>query len=198
MKNIKPRHVVLVLAAAALIFSVYYVFFPHNFLPSEFNDSRLKGAEVAQRIVQLSRDTLSLLGKVSDYDERRKVSEALNAISEALNVNRESQIEAIRLSSQLAAMAENLPRIQPERARELATEAVTAEVALVSRLLYYNNYLHQLFEALRAKVTRANVDYLDGQVSDLINKINDEAQEINELNKKFTDKMAEFDEIFGE
>jgi DNA repair exonuclease SbcCD ATPase subunit len=198
MKTIKPRHIVLVLSASALIFSVYYVAFPRKFLPGEFSDARIKGANVAQRIVELSRDTLSLLGKVSKYDEQRNTVEALIAISSAITTTRDSQTEAVRLSSQLAAMAENLPRIQPARARELATEAVTAEVALVSRLIYYNTYLNALFEALRVKFERPGVDYLDGQVSDLINKINDEAQAINELNKKFAAKMAEFDQIFGE
>ena len=196
MKTIKPRHIVLVLSASALIFSIYYVFVPKKFLPGEFSDARIKGATVAERIVVLSRDTLSLLAQVSTLDQQRNVSAALVAISSAIVVNRESQAEAIRLSSQLNAMAENLPRIQPARAREIATEAVTAEVTLVSRLLYYNNYLNQLFEALKAKFTRPNISYLDGQVNDLINKINDEAKQINILNKKFSAQMAEFDSIF--
>ncbi len=184
------------LSAAALIFSVRYVFFPSRFLPGEFTDARIKGANIAQRIVELSRDTLTRLERVSQFDRARKVNEALIEISNAVIANRESQAEAIRLSSQLAAMAENLPRIQPARAREIATEAVTAEVALVSRLLYYNNYLSQLFEALRAKFQRPGISYLDGQVNDLINKINDEAQAINELNKKFGAAMVDFDGIF--
>ena len=196
MKTIKPRHIVLVLSASALIFSIYYVFVPKKFLPGEFSDARIKGATVAERIVVLSRDTLSLLAQVSTLDQQRNVSAALVAISSAIVVNRESQAEAIRLSSQLNAMAENLPRIQPARAREIATEAVTAEVTLVSRLLYYNNYLNQLFEALKAKFARPNISYLDGQVNDLINKINDEAKQINILNKKFSAQMAEFDSIF--
>src|SRR3989344_2003952 len=108
MKTIKPRHIVLVLSASALIFSVYYVAFPRKVLPGEFSDARIKGAAVAGRIVELSRDTLSLLGKVSQYDEQRNTVEALIAISSAINTNRDSQAEAIRLSSQLAAMAENL------------------------------------------------------------------------------------------
>ena len=196
MKNLKPRHLVLVLSASALIFSIYYLFSSGKFLPGEFSDARIKGATVAERIVDLSRTTLSLLEKVSIYDQQRKTNEALTSISSAIIVNSESQEEAIRLSSQLAAMAENLPRIQPAKAREIATEAVTAEVALVSRLLYYNNYLHQLFEALRAKFNRPGISYLDGQVNDLINKINDEAKQINILNKKFGERMAEFDKIF--
>ncbi len=196
MKQIKPRHIVLVLSAVTLLLSIYYVFVPRKFLPGEFSDARIKGATVAQRIVELSRDTLSLLAKVSEFDQRRDFNDALISISDAVVVNKESQQEAIQLSSQLSAMAENLPRIEPADAREIATQAVTAEVALVSRLLYYNNYLNQLFEALKAKFAHPGISYLDGQVNDLINKINDEATQINLLNKKFTGQMAEFDQIF--
>jgi hypothetical protein len=105
-------------------------------------------------------------------------------------------VEAIRLSEQLTVMAEQAPRIRPDYAKELATEAVASEVALVSRLIYYNNYLAQLFETLKVKFEKPWTTYLDGQVNDLINKINDEAQAINELNKKFLASMAELDRIF--
>ncbi len=196
MKNIKPRHIMLALSASALIFSVYYLFFPHKFLPGEFSDARIKGVTIAERIVLLSRETLSNLDKVSRYDQGRRYGAAITVLADAINDNQESQAEAIRLSAQLTAMAENLPRIQPAGARQLATEAVTAEVTLVSRLIYYNEYLGQLFETLKVKFRQPGVSYLDGQVNDLINKINDEAKAINELNKRFTGSMAEFDEIF--
>lgn len=197
MKNIKPKHILLASLAAALILGIYYVVFPGKFLPGEFTDARIKGATVAQRIVELSRDTLSQLNQVSQYDQQRRTSEALIVISNAVLANRESQAEAIRLSSQLNAMAENLSRIKPDSARQIATEAVTAEVALASRLIYYNAYLAELFETLKVKLQRPKAYYLDGQVNDLINKINDEAQAINELNKKFNSAMAELDGIFG-
>ena len=195
--KLKPRHILLVGAAIAVVLGLRYIVFPPNYLPSEFSDARIKGALVAQKIVELSRGTLSRLSEVSRYDQERNTPEALIAISNALIANRENQVEAIRLSSQLNAMAENLSRIRPARARELATQAVTAEVALVSRLLYYNTYLSQLFETLKIKFDKPWVSYLDGQVGDLITKINDEAQAINELNKEFNSYMAEFDKIFA-
>lgn len=195
--KIKPRHMILVLSAAVLILFLRFVIFPPKFLPGEFSDARIKGAEIAGKIVELSRDTLSQLDQVSQYDQKRKAARALAAIAKALDSNRESQIQAIQLSSQLTAMAENIPRVQPADARYLATEAVTAETTLVSRLIYYNNYLTQLFEALKVKFQNPDVQYLDGQVNDLINKINDEAKAINLLNKQFTSTMAEFDAIFG-
>ena len=195
--KLKPKHIIWAAASAAVVLLLKYIFFPSNYLPSEFSDARIKGAVIAQKIVEFSRDTLARLNEVGKYDQVGNSPEALIAISNAVIANRENQVEAIRLSSQLNAMAENLPSIRPSRGRELATQAVTAEIALVSRLLYYNNYLNQLFEALKVKFEKPWVAYLDGQVADLISKINDEVQAINELNKEFNSTMAEFDKIFA-
>lgn len=197
MGKIKLQHIVTAAAAAAVVLLLRYVVFPAKFLPGEFTEARLKGSRVASKIVELSRDNLALLNEVSKYDRDNNHPEALIAISNAIIQNRENQVEAIRLSEQLTTMAEQAPRIRPSRAREIATEAVASEVALVSRLLYYNNYLAQLFETLKVKFEKPWVAYLDGEVNNLINKINDEAQAINELNKKFLASMEELDQIFG-
>ncbi len=196
MKNIKPRHIALVLSAAAFILSVYYVFFPHKNMPGEFIEARIKGATIAEKIVELSRDTLSKLDQVAQDDQQHRANDALIVISQAISNNQESQTEAIQLSSQLTAMAENVSRINPASARDSATAAITAEVTLVSRLLYYNSYLNQLFETLKVKFAHPGTSYLDGQVNDLINKVNDEAKAINELNKKFNTALADLDSIF--
>ena len=104
--RLKLRHILLGAAAVAVVLGLRYLVFPPRYLPSEFSDARIKGAVVAQKIVELSRDTLSRLNEVSKYDQQRNSSEALIAISNALIANRENQVEAVRLSSQLTAMAE--------------------------------------------------------------------------------------------
>ncbi|OGY63703.1 MAG: hypothetical protein A3E64_01020 [Candidatus Harrisonbacteria bacterium RIFCSPHIGHO2_12_FULL_48_16] len=197
MKRIKPLHVALVFAAAAMVLILRYVVFPPKFLPWEFTEARLKGADIAQRIVELSRGTLTRLNDVSRYDQDRNYNEALVSIARAVIENRQNQVEAVRLSSQLEDMARYIMKISPSRARSLATDAVSSEIALVTRMVYYNDYLFQLFEALKAKLENPSRSYLDGQVNELINNINDEAQSINDLNKHFNQVMAEFDAIFG-
>ena len=197
MSKIKPMHIITVVLAAAMVLVLRYVIFPAKFLPGEFTEARIKGSEVAQKIVVLSRENLALLDKVATYDEQKHHPEALIAISNALIKNRENQTQAIRLAQQLTVMAEQAPRIRPVGASEIATEAVASEVTLVSRLITYNDYLNQLFETLKVKFDKPWVSYLDGQVNDLVNKTNDEAQAINELNKKFIASMAQLDVIFG-
>lgn len=198
MSKIKPSHIITAVLAAAMVLFLRYVVFPTKFLPGEFSDARSKGADVAQKIVELSRNNLSLLDQVAKYDQANNHNEALIAISKAIIQNRDNQAEAIQLSEQLRVMAEQAPRIKPARGSEIATEAVASEVALVSRLVSYNNYLNQLFETLKVKFEKPTTSYyLDGQVNDLVNRINDEAQAINELNKGFISSMAELDAIFG-
>ncbi|MDO8466571.1 MAG: hypothetical protein Q7S83_00320 [bacterium] len=197
MDKIKTKHIVTVIMATALVLVLRYVVFPAKFLPGEFSEARIKGSNVAQKIVEISRANLALLDTVAKYDRASDHTEALIAISAAIIQNQDNQVEAIRLSEQLTTMAEQMQRIRPLRAKEIATEAVASEVALVSRLIYYNSYLAQLFETLKVKFEKPWVVYLDGQVNDLINKINDEAQAINELNKKFVSSMGELDVIFN-
>ena len=133
---------------------------------------------------------------MAKFDREGNRPEALIAIAKAVADNRQAQLEAIRLSSQLDAMAQNLSRVNPGRARELGSEAITAQITSVTRLLYYGNYMEQLYEALRAKFDDPRRAYLDGKVNELVGKLNDEAQAINELNKRFVAVMAEFDKIF--
>lgn len=197
MVRIKPKYIWWAAAAAAVVLILRYVIFPPKYVPAQFSDARIKGGEISQRVVELSRHTLSTLNEVARYDREGNYPEALIAISNAVIANRENQAESIRLSSQLTEMAQNLTRISPASARELATQAISAEIALVSRLIYYNTYLSQLFETLKVKFEKPWVAYLDGQVNDLVNKINDEAKAVNELNKQFNAAMAEFDKIFS-
>ena len=166
-----------------------------GFVPVEFSEARIKGAELAKNIVELANGSLGSLEEIAAYDEAGKKSEALILISKEVLKNRDTQAEAIKLSSQLERMARSIEEIKPARARVLAAEAVSAEVALVSRLISYNDFLLQLFEALRQKFQNPTV-YANGRVDELVRKINEEAQAINTFNQRFGESLAEFDELF--
>lgn len=188
---------ILVIAVVGVVLLGKLVLFPGKSIPVEFAEARLKGAAVAQTIVVFSGSALKSLETIAQYDKRGDTSEALILISRELIKNRDTHDAAIKLSVQLEKMARNISDIRPASARHLATEALSSEVALVSRLLTYNDYLNQLFEVLRAKFSnpyyRAN-----GKVAELIDKINEEAKAINELDKKSNDAILEFDKIFIE
>jgi hypothetical protein len=177
------------------IYSVISLVMPKANIPAEFSEARINGAELAREIVALSNESLGNLETIAAYDRAGKKSEALILISQEVLKNRNIQQEAIKLSSQLERMARSINDINPTEARVLATEAVSSEVALVSRLLSYNDYLLRLFEALRNKFENPST-YTNGKVEQLVVKINEEAQAINTFNQRFTASLAQFDKLF--
>ena len=119
-------------------------------VPADFSEARLQGAAIAKNIVAISNNVYDDLAKISQFDQGGDTAQALIVISNQLIQNRQHQEEIIKLASQLEIMARNLENIRPASARQLATEAVGSEVALVSRLVGYNDLLKQLFEILQS------------------------------------------------
>ena len=193
--KIKPVIWLPALIMAVIILTVRFVVSSDR-VPDEFLEARITGAALAQNVVSLSRQSLTRLDKIAKYDREGKFPQALSLISEELLENRKSQAEAARLASQLERMARLVSDIRPSSARELATEAISAEVALVSRLVTYNELLRNLFVVLNLKFDSRAAQELDGRVNELINQVNEEAKAINQFNKRFNNAMAKFDEIF--
>ncbi len=196
MTEQKRNTIVLAIVAGGIVLGSGYFLFGSTKVPTEFSEARANGASIANQIVEQSRVTLANLSRISEFDRDFNYSEALLLISNELVKNRESSQDAIRLSSQLERMARTSGDIRPSKAREVATEGLSSEVALVSRLVVYNDLLKQLFEVLRQKFEKPWIN-LDGQVQSLITKINDEAQAINDFNKRFVAAMVSFDDIIA-
>lgn len=165
-------------------------------VPAEFREARTKGANAALQIVAASAHSLTVLEEIAKLDEAGDSTEALSLTSNEIEKMRDFRGAALALSSELGRMAQFIGDIEPERARILATEGVSAEVALVSRLLNYGETLTDLFKTLTAKFEGRAADP-DGKVKGLIGEINAEAKAINQFNSRFTQALAEFDKIVG-
>ncbi len=171
-------------------FVVRFLFVGAKDIPDDFLRARQEASLVAQDIVNLSNQSADNLDEIANLDSEHKYTEALTLISRELERNRQAREKAINLSVQLEKMARNLSQISPPSASQVALEAVSSETTLISRLIIYNDYLTQLLEVLREKFSGET----DGdKISELIAKINDEAQAINDLNNKFNKIMEEFD-----
>jgi hypothetical protein len=192
-KTIFVALILIVLVAA--FFAIQPLLSTREFIPEEFISAKTRGAEISQKILVLSNASLGGLEQISDLDKAKNYPEAVILISKELTRNREIREEAIKLARQLEKMAGEISRILPAKARQTATEAVSYEVALVSRLISYNDYFNQLFDVLMQKF-KYSADGTNDEVQNLINKINDETRAINELNAKFNSAMTEFDKIF--
>ncbi len=182
--------VILLIVALIIFFVIRFLAVEPKNVPSDFLKARQEASSIAADIVKLSDDSVKQVDEISQLDQDKKYTEALQITSQELERNREARQKAIDLSTDLQTMAQNIAQISPQAAGQRALEAVTAETTLISRLITYNDYLSQLLDALRAKFLGKG----DGnQISDLVNKLNNEASAINDLNRKFNDAMKEFD-----
>lgn len=189
------RFVLLTILFLAIILVGKAVFFSSSYLPEEFVDARINGSSIAEEIVAQSNFSAELLKTISKLDREKKYGVALEVVSQEMIKNQDANKKAIKLSTQLEQMARLVEGIRPYQARQLATEALSSEVALVTRLINYNNYLGLLFSVLQKKFQSGNYS-TNGEAQQLVNSINEEIRMINELNKRFNDSLKKFDEVF--
>lgn len=189
------RVVSLAILVLAVIFIGKNVAFPDKYLPEEFTEAREQSAKIAEEIVAQSVYSAQLLDEISKLDREGNYYKALQIVSKELEKNKEANRKATTLSSRLEKMARAIEAIEPSRARQLATEALSSEVALVSRLISYNSYVGELFGVLGEKFKYGR-DYSNGKVQELVKAINNEVYAINELNNRFNSALAKFDKIF--
>lgn len=193
----KTRHKTWVWGAMIVIVGallVRYVFVGPKVVPAEFAAARTEGTRLTEEIVFLANASRGGLEDIGRYDAEANTSEALIATSRELIRNKDVRERAVNLSVELGKMAQALPSIRPGSARQIASEGIGYEVALVSRLIAYNDSLNQLFELLRAKFT-GKITETDGKVRGLINDINAGANAANDLNKAFNEAMRRFDGV---
>ena len=189
------RFVLLTTLFLAIIIVGKAVFFSTEYLPADFVNARTQGANIAEEIVAQSNYSAELLKTISQLDRNRKYQSALDIVSQEISKNQEANKKATKLSAQLEQMARLVEDIKPYQARQLATEALSSEVVLVSQLISYNAYLSLLYSVLQNKFQSGNYSS-NGEVQQLVNNINDEIRTINELNKRFNDSLEKFDEVF--
>lgn len=192
-----PRRIRIFILFIIIIFLAYFtvrlITPPSKNIPSDFLKAREEASLMAKNIVAISGKTAENLNRISDFDKKGEYTEALNLISEELNNNNEARSQAVNLSLRLEIMAKNLVDISPASMGQIALQAISSETALINRLITYNDYLIQLLEILQKKILGQGGN--DGQISELIGKINEEAKIINDLDKNFNELMGKFDQI---
>jgi len=194
-KNKIFRGIFLAVLLLVLLAAGKIALLPSKFIPEEFSRTRIEGSKLAEEIVAQSNYSVEILGEIAKLDLERRYIKALDIVSKEVGKNYNANSKATNLSSLMASMARTIVNIQPYAARQLALEAVSSEVSLVSHLINYNNYLAELFRILENKF-ESNAKNSNGGVQELIKAINGEVKEINDLNEKFNDSLRQFDELF--
>ncbi|MDO8601898.1 MAG: hypothetical protein Q7R62_02100 [bacterium] len=164
-------------------------------IPGSFTRGREQGAESAQAITTIINESLKTLADVSAYERRGDLASALYLIRNEINATGSRQEQARLLATAMEKMARAIIDIRPAAAQQIALEAVSAQVAAVSHLVTYNEYLTNLFNLLNERV-RGNKEATTEKVQELVDKLNTENNAIAELNVQFSRSLAQFDAIF--
>jgi seryl-tRNA synthetase len=185
------RFLLMLIFALLASYLLWRIFFMKPLLvPAEFLEANRQGVAIAEKIVTLSRQSSDRIATISALDKENKISEALDLVYQELQHNKEMREQAVILSAELQRMTETLPNIEPEQVRLQALQAINAEVSLMNRLIDYNDYLYQLLTILRDKFLY-NIAPPRHKIDDLIEKINNEAKAINELNSQFNNQIRD-------
>ncbi len=162
-------------------------------IPSDFQDARLRGALIAQNIVNLSNESGRNLQKISELDSKGNFKEALAITADAAKQSKEIRTKAVALADEIGNMTKALSGIQSFEARQAALESIASRLALLNRLINYSNYLSELTQALEDRFR--GIPGSEKQVMVLVNQINAEVQAINTFNGQAGQAMDRFDAI---
>jgi len=190
----RPRfYLLFVLILVGSYFVIGLVRSSDTVIPAQFTNSRLQGALIASRIVDLSNQSVEELKLINDLDREGDFPGALELVSKVINQSAEIRGEAVKLSAELEGMTLALQGIESVSAREAAFESISSHLVLIGRLVNYSNYLGELLEVLRSRFLG---DFSDGdRVPILVANINAEVSEINKLNDQAKAAIERFDEL---
>lgn len=167
-----------------------------QFIPPEFLEARSEGAITAEKIVALSKESITNLAVISTEDEIGNYTSGLELVIQEVERNNKAREEALKLSKELEVMATSLTQVQPEEAAKVGLEAIINESQIVQRLINYNSYVFQLLDVLQSRfVSGGAASNTDQKVKELIAKMNEEAEAVNELNDKYKTLMGDFDRL---
>jgi len=165
-------------------------------IPEPFTEGRVEGARAAIAITAMINGSLKTLSDVRAAEQRNDLATAVYLIRAEMNNTSERQNQAHILAAAMEKMATAIPEIKPTSARQIALEAVSAQVATVSHLVTYNDYLANLFNLLNEKM-RGDKNATTEKIQKLVGQLNAENITINELNAQFNRSLKQFDAVFS-
>ncbi|OGG43239.1 hypothetical protein A3G50_01130 [Candidatus Jorgensenbacteria bacterium RIFCSPLOWO2_12_FULL_42_11] len=166
-------------------------------LPAEFLTARQKGAEISQKIVELTADTNQRIKEINALDINGDVLKAMAMIEEAKGKNREALDQALKLTGEMQDMAESLNKITLSKSREIAIKAIALEISLTTTFIVeYNPILDQFLSNLYKAIATSKIEYRKAAENNL-SDLNAKTWAINSLNRQFLEQMREFDKSFS-
>lgn len=155
-----------------------------------FEQARMQGAIISDTIVRLSNDISNDLTRVSELDHAGNPRDALSLTVEVQAKAKEVRERANELSEELKKMISAMDSIKSPEAKQAAMEAVTNQMAIISRLISYSEYLQDLSQVLSNRFTGG---YDKRSVSVIISQVNAEVTAVNSFNKQAVQAMERFE-----
>jgi len=182
----------LVILAVVFVVRFAFVNLDNKIIPNEFLEARNGASLIARNIVDSSDESAKKIEEISKLSNEEKYEEALNIVLQEINRNKETRNKAIELSKNLEKMVSSTAQISPESSALIAIEAITIETTIINKLITYNDDLMQLLGVLKTKLLELDTNSHQ-KIIDLVNKLNNEAKEVNASNEKFNEIMDKFD-----
>ena len=164
-------------------------------VPQEFYDARGRAAEISSRIVQLTDASVQTLRLISAADEAGNYRRGLTLVTEEVDRNKEIKNQAVKLSEEVKTMALNLGVVKPEKAASVGLRAATTGLELAQRLVNYNNYAQELLAVLQTRFKSSGSPETRQRIEQIILRMNQEAETINNLNERYQEQIREFDKL---
>jgi len=164
--------------------------------PAEFLTARQRGTEISQKVVELTLVTNQKIKEINSFDLNGDILKAMDLIKEAEDKNREAYDQAVKLSEEMRKMAESLEKISLFSGRQIALEAVTLEVTLITNFISYTQTLNLFLSNLYKAIATSDSNYRR-QAEKYLEEINAKTWTINSLNQQFLEKMRVFDKTFS-
>jgi hypothetical protein len=159
-------------------------------LPDKFTAARDEARRISQEIVDLTNQTNQLIKDANISDFNGKSEEAVDFINKARQLNEQAYNKAFELSLAVQKMAEALSEIKQREFQQIAYEAVSLELALISDFITYTQHLNQFFNLLTTAVLTNKKQDRQAAAAALA-EVNEKIKNINNLNQEFINKMSE-------
>ena len=172
------RGTILLLGSFLALYLAGYFLLGKSFVPNEFLEARNRSALVAKEIVALTDVSIQNLDKISLHERKNNYPRALILVKEELENSKKSRVKAADLAKEIGHMTEAIGGITPTKTRNLATDAVRDEVALITHLIVYNDLLNSLLQLLELTFS-GPISHGSDEVQTLIKNMNQEVKEIN-------------------
>jgi len=199
IKDRKKIQKYVLIFVVAVILAIFYLTFKSPqiwdkeeiVLPPNFIKAYSAASDLSLAISDFTSEAVNQLNKINEADRSGDYIRAFNLTVEQAKKHEGLRIKSVELLTELQKMAASAEQITSSNAQQLALQAVSTQVSLVSHLLIYNERWISLLNHLREKFLSANPFIFNPKTEELIRQINDGITSINGLNRKYHSLMEE-------